>query len=68
MSSSNERCEFNWWIFGRAAAVGAITSIGGAGLYRAVASIGGSLITRVIALAGYGSKAYILNTIANREK
>lgn len=59
---------FNWWVFGRSAAVGAITSIGGAGLYRAVASIGGSLITRVIALAGYGPKAYILNTIAKGKK
>lgn len=51
-----------------AATVGVITSIGGAGLYRAVASIGGGLITRVIALAGYGPKAYILNTIAKGKK
>ncbi|PIC73741.1 DNRLRE domain-containing protein [Sporosarcina sp. P17b] len=59
---------FNWFIFGRAFAVGAITGIGGMGLYRTVASTGAGLITRVIAMASYGPKAYILNTIAQGKK
>lgn len=54
--------------FGTAFAVGAITSIGGMGLYRAIASTGAGLITRIIAMASYGPKAYILNTIARGQK
>ncbi len=59
---------FNWGRFGTAFAVGAITSIGGMGLYRAIASTGAGLITRIIAMASYGPKAYILNTIARGQK
>lgn len=54
----------SWWKLGRAFAVGAVTSVIGAGYYRWLGRAGITLVSRLVAIATYELKVYALKVVA----